>query len=511
MTYEELLREYDLTSEFTLAVKEELDKIPSNVSEAEVSKRCDLRKIRIVTIDGPDAKDFDDAISIEKISEDTFKLGVHIADVSHYVKSGSEIDKEAYSRGTSIYLIDKVISMLHTKLSNGICSLKPHEDRLTLSIFMEINKYGGVEKYDVCEGVINSANRMTYEDVTAILAGDKQLVAKYSDHVDDFRKMEELAKALRKRRTKRGSIDFNIPEPKIVLDISGKPTDIRPYETTISNSIIEEFMLVANETIAEHLNKLEVPMVYRVHENPEGDKVKIFSEMLKGLGYKTKFSQSVSPRQFQDILKQVEGKEEERAISTVMLRSMMKARYSEKNLGHFGLAAQYYCHFTSPIRRYPDLVVHRILKEWLHKTLNDKKIQYYANFTEAAAKQSSDTEVVAMETERTWNQVKMCEYAAERLGEETMASISSITSFGFYVELPNLIEGLVPMHELKDDYYEFDAKHYILRGRRTKREYRIGDTIRVKLAHVDLEMNHIDFIPVEDSKPKKKKLGRRKG
>ena len=505
MRFDELLDSYSLTADFPLDVMEEADGVSDTVDAKAYPKRRDLTGTNIFTIDGADAKDLDDAVSIEQSVDGGFRLGVHIADVSHYVADGSPLDREARSRGTSVYLIDKVIPMLPQRLSNGICSLNPQVPRLTLSVVMEIDRFGSVESYEIFESIITTKHRMTYTDITAILEGDRKTCEKYREYIEDFQLMEKLAEILRKRRSKRGALDFDFPEAKIILDETGKPIDLQQAEITVSNKIIEEFMLKCNETVAEHMEQLELPLIYRVHEEPQGDKISKFALMLKGLGYKARLDKEVTPRKLQEVLKMVSGKDEEQAVSTIMLRSLMKARYHSENLGHFGLASNYYCHFTSPIRRYPDLVVHRIVKEWLAGTLNDKKKAYYSKFVEKASDESSDAEVQAVEAERTWAQVKMCEYMVDKVGEDFEGFISSVTSFGLYVQLPNLAEGLVPVGEMKNDYYMFDEVHYLLRGRRTGIVYKIGDKIKVKLVQVDLKMNHIDFIPLEEKRPSKKK------
>lgn len=507
MTFQQFLEDKNITSEFSKEVINQVATIPQNILDREIAKRRDLRNLKIVTIDGDDAKDLDDAISIERLSNGNYYLGVHIADVSHYVKEGSPLDRSAYERGTSIYLINRVIPMLPKELSNGICSLNPKVNRLTLSIFMEIDKSGGVVKYDICESVINTVARMTYKNVTKILDGHPELHKKYAHLVDDFFLMRKLAKILENKRIKRGALMFDFPEPHIVLDDNDKPLEVGKYEITTSNKIIEEFMLIANETIAKHIQQLDIPLVYRVHENPEPDKIQRFAIMLKGLGFKLQRTKGepLKPKALQDVTNKIKGKDCEIAINTILLRSLMKARYCNENLGHFGLAAKYYCHFTSPIRRYPDLVVHRIVKDWLHKRIDDKRKRHLDVFTHDAAKTSSESEILAMTAERSWNDFKMAEFMEDKIGEEFDCFISSVTSFGIFVQLDNLVEGLIKMGDLKDDYYIFDEVHYRLTGKRGGGQYSIGDKLRVKLVRVNTELAQIDFVPVEEPKKKERK------
>ena len=420
-------------------------------------------------------------------------------------KRGQYLDKEAQNRGTSVYLIDKVIPMLPKKLSNGICSLNPNEDRLAMSVFMEINDMGNVLNYDISESVIRSKARMTYNDVSEILDGNIELIEKYHFIYEDLKLMEKLALALKEKRERRGSLDFEFPETKVITDDSGKPIDILRYDITVSNQIIEEFM-VCNETIARHMAKLELPMVYRVHEIPEYDKIVRFGQLLHGLGYNFKIKEKVFPNQLQKVLNEIKGKEEELIISTIMLRSLMKARYSEENLGHFGLAAVYYCHFTAPIRRYPDLAVHRILKDWLAGKINERRKIQINMYVMRVADDSSAAEINAMEAERVWRDVKICEYMAEHIGEEFEGFISTVTSFGLFIELPNTINGLIRVSDLDDDYYIYDEIHYCLIGRRTGRIYSIGQKMKVRLVRVNVDLRQIDFIPLENEQSLKKKV-----
>ena len=449
----------------------------------------------MVTIDGEDAKDLDDAVSIERLDNGNYRLGVHIADVSHYVREKNPLDKEALKRATSVYLIDRVIPMLPKKLSNGICSLNPNVDRLTLSCFMEIDKKGKVLAHEIDETVIKTNERMTYTDVTKILEGkaDEELLKRYDYLIEDFKTMEELCLILREKRRKRGAIDFEFEESKIILNELGRPIDIKPYERAIANRIIEEFMLVCNETIAENMYWQNLPFVYRVHEEPDDEKLQRFKDFIHNLGYTIKSSQEIHPRALQEILEKVQGKPEETVVSTLLLRSMMQARYSPECAGHFGLAAQYYCHFTSPIRRYPDLQIHRIIKENLNGKINDKRRERLAVIVDEAAKQSSEMERLAEDAEREVDDLKKAEYMMDRIGEEYDGIISSVTSFGIFIELSNTIEGLVHITDLDDDYYVYDEAHLMLIGERTKNIYRLGDTVKVRCSRVDIDNREIFF------------------
>ncbi len=511
MDFEKLLREFNLSPEFSLAVRDEVESIPDVVPDEELVGRRDLTNLNIFTIDGDDAKDLDDAVSIEILENGNYLLGVHIADVSHYVREKTDLDREAMDRGTSVYLVDTVVPMLPKKLSNGICSLNQGVIRLTMSVFMELNDRGNIVDYEICESYIKSKHRLTYNNVTKLLEGDEQLNAKYSDIADDLFKMRDLALHLTDKRQRRGGIDFDIPETKVVTDGNGKPIEIKKYEITISNHIIEEFMLAANETVARHMNKLEIPCVYRVHEKPEPGKVEKLVLMLRGMGYDYRPKENISSNSLQKVLADFKGTDFETAVSTVMLRSMMKARYSEESLGHFGLAAVYYCHFTSPIRRYPDLAVHRILKTWLHGDMDAWKITHFNRFAKKAAELSSDAEVNAVDAERKWTEVKICEFMKDFVGEDFDATVMSVTSFGLFAELDNCVSGLIPMNELKDDYYIYDEINNCLIGRRHKNIYRIGQKLKVRLVRVDTELQQIDFIPSENVENKDKKREKKNG
>lgn len=492
-----IIRKHGLPEEFPREVERFAEKIPDEIPEEEIARRRDLRDITMVTIDGEDAKDLDDAVSVELMKNGHYKLGVHIADVSHYVREGNPLDKEAYKRGTSVYLIDRVIPMLPKKLSNGVCSLNPRVDRLALSCFMEIEpKHGKVVDHEIFESVIKTNERMTYTDVTKILRDkDPETIKKYEYLYDDFKNMGDLYEILNKRRMSRGSIDFDFPECKIKLDENGKPIEVSIYERAIANTIIEEFMLVCNETIAEHFFWLKVPFVYRIHEDPDMEKLLHFSEFAYNLGYPVRIKEDeVHPKDLQKVLEKVAGQKEETVVSTLLLRSMMKAKYSPTCVGHFGLAAKYYCHFTSPIRRYPDLSIHRIIKEILRKCeLDEKREGKLKNFVGEASKQSSETERVAVEAEREADDLKKAEFMMDKIGEEFEGIISSVTNFGMFVELPNTIEGLVHITDLHDDYYIYDERHLALIGERTKNVYRLGDNVKVICTRVDIDSHEVYF------------------
>ncbi|QXM05694.1 ribonuclease R [Crassaminicella indica] len=494
-----IMKKYKLPEGFPKKVEEEAARIIEEIPIEEINRRIDLRDKKIVTIDGKDAKDLDDAVSVEILPNGNYLLGVHIADVTHYVKEYSKLDKEAFKRGTSVYLVDRVIPMLPKKLSNGVCSLNPKVNRLTLSVDMEIDKKGKVVNHKIYESVIKTCERMTYTDVSNILEnGDEELKSRYAYLLDDFKRMEQLAKILRKRREDRGSIDFDFDESKIVLDEQGIPIEIKKAERRIANRIIEEFMLICNETVAEHFYWADLPFVYRIHEDPDMEKIESFNKFIHNFGYHLKgVTNDIHPRALQDLLKKVEGRKEERIINTIMLRSLKKARYSPENSGHFGLAAQNYCHFTSPIRRYPDLQIHRIIKESLSGNLTGKRIKKLKGIVEKAAEQSSEKERIAVEAERETEDLKKTEYMSHHIGEEFEGIISSVVSFGMFVELENTIEGLVRISSLVDDYYIYDEENYCFTGERTKKTYRIGDEVRVKVIRADISQKEIDFMLIQ--------------
>lgn len=488
-----VVHSYDVDIEFPKDVYEEVSKIGDTIDESDIENRVDLRNEVIVTIDGDDAKDLDDAISLKKLSNGNYQLGVHIADVSYYVKEGSRLDKEAINRGTSIYLVDRVIPMLPHKLSNGICSLNPNVDRYTISCIMEINDKGKVIDHKIIPSVIHSSYRMTYNNVNKILDGDFNLQEKYKPVVQLFFLMEELAMILRKNRDERGSIDFDVNEGKILVDKNGKPTDVVLRQRGTSDKIIEEFMLKANETVAEHFKWLDVPFIYRIHEYPKEKKLTQFQSIIKPLGYTIKGSlDHIYPKELSKIVDMSKGTEEHTIISTLLLRCMQKARYDEQCLGHYGLAFDYYTHFTSPIRRYPDLLVHRLIRKYLFEEKFDMT-SHYASIIPALAEQSSNRERQAIDIEREVEDMKMAEYMSDHIGEVYEGMISSITSFGFFVELPNTIEGLVHISDLTDDYYIYDEKTLMLIGERTKKQYKISDKVKVKVVRCNKEEKTIDF------------------
>ncbi|MEG0238238.1 MAG: ribonuclease R [Clostridium sp.] len=501
-----IIKKFGLPEDFPDKVVNYTNKIEEEIDPKEYKRRTDFRDVKMVTIDGEDAKDLDDAVSIEKLPNGNFKLGVHIADVTNYVREKDPLDTEALKRGTSVYLIDRVIPMLPKKLSNGICSLNPQVDRLTLSCVMIIDKTGKVVEHSIHEGIIRTNERMTYTDVTKILVDkDEELIKKYDYLYEDFKAMEELATILRSKRMKRGAIDFDFEEAKITLNSLGKPIEIKPYPREIANRLIEEFMLVCNETVAEYMYWTNLPFVYRVHENPDEEKLTKFREFIYNLGYSMKWSQEVHPRALQEVLEKVKGKKEETVVSTLLLRSMMKARYSPESLGHFGLAARYYCHFTSPIRRYPDLQIHRIIKEQINGKIDPSRAKKLIGIVDYSSKQSSETERVAQEAEREVDDLKKAEYMQERIGEEFDGIVSSVTSFGMFVELPSTIEGLVHITALEDDYYVYDENHLSLIGERTKNIYRLGDEVKVKCSKVDIANREIYFDLIVDEKEEDRK------
>jgi ribonuclease R len=455
--------------------------------------------LRTFTIDGADAKDFDDAVSLEIMQNGHFLLGVHIADVSHYVKEDTPIDKEALVRGTSVYLVDRVIPMLPLQLSNGICSLNPDQDRLTLSVMMEIDDQGKVVDYQIYESVIRSKKRMIYEEVNKILEEeDEELLPKYVDFIEDLRNMQQLSYILHRRRMKRGSIDFDLNESKIILDEQGKVSDIKLYARGVSERMIEEFMLICNETIAQHVFWRNIPFMYRIHEDPDVEKILEFNEFIHNFGYHLKgIGGRIHPKALQQLLDKIRGTREETIINAVMLRSLQKARYSPENTGHFGLAAEHYCHFTSPIRRYPDLVDHRVVKDMLNNRLDLKRISKLESILPEMAQHCSEREMVADEVEREVDDLKKAEYMLDKIGMEFDGIISGVTGYGIYVELGNTVEGLVHISTMDDDYYIYDEKHYCLIGDRTNKIYRLGDLARIRVVGVDMASRNIDFVLVE--------------
>ena len=487
-----IIKAYDLPVDFPESVIKSLDDVPDEVSEKDKAGRTDLRNLLTVTIDGEDAKDLDDAITITK-DNDIYHLGVHIADVSHYVTENSPLDKEALKRGTSVYLVDRVIPMIPHKLSNGICSLNQGQDRLTLSCLMDIDKEGNVIGHKICESVINVNRRMSYTSVKKILVDkDEAEIKEYSELVDMFHLMEEAAYVLRKKRFKRGSIDFDFPETKIILDKDGHPIEIKPYERNVATKIIEDFMLIANETVAEDYFWQELPFLYRTHENPDPDKMLKLGTFINNFGYSIRTGNQMHPKEIQKLLSKREGSDEDNLISRLTLRSMKKAKYTVDCIGHFGLAAKYYCHFTSPIRRYPDLQIHRIIKENLHGGMKEKRIEHYNNILPDVAVKTSATERRAADAERDTDKLKMTEYMEKHIGETYEGVISGMTGWGIYVELPNTIEGMVPVTSLKG-YYVYDDNHYEMVSETDGTVYKLGQKVRIVVTGTDKIMRTIDF------------------
>jgi len=494
-----IVKGFDLPIEFPERVINQAERVAKEVSEADCAGRMDLRDLVMVTIDGEDAKDLDDAVSLS-VEGDIYHLGVHIADVTNYVQEHSALDREALKRGTSVYLVDRVIPMLPHTLSNGMCSLNAGVDRLALSCLMDINEKGEVVDYRIAETVIRVDERMSYTSVAKILEDkDEEECAKYADLVPMFEQMAQLSGILRAKRKKRGSIDFDFAESKIILDKEGHPTEIKPYERNTATKLIEDFMLIANETVAQHFYWLEIPFVYRTHDMPDPEKIKKLSTFIYNFGYSIKTSQEeVHPKEFQKLLARIEGMEEENLISRLTLRSMKQAKYTVDCTGHFGLACQYYTHFTSPIRRYPDLQIHRIIKEYLRERLHKERITHYGEILEKVCKQSSDTERRAEEAERETDKLKKAEYMSAHLDEVFEGVISGVTGWGLYVELKNTVEGLVHISAIPGDYYIFDENSYELVGESTGEKYKLGQRVLVKVKDVDLFARTIDFELVEE-------------
>lgn len=495
-----VIKEYDLPYEFPKQIEEELKNISDTIDEEDIKNRVDFRNDEIFTIDGEDAKDLDDAISIEKKDNGNFILGVHIADVSNYVKEGSFLNKEAIDRGTSVYMFDRVIPMLPTKLSNGICSLNQGVDRFTLSIIMEINGKGKVVSSKVCKGVINVTRRMSYTNVTKILEkSDKEICKEYEQYANKFETMKELAIILKQKRIDAGYLDLNLPESKIILNEEGIAVDVKKYDVTISNEIIEQFMLTANEQIAEKFYNLHAPFIYRVHEVPDIDKVKELNKFLHNLGYKIKTNKdTVTPKAVAKVLDEIKGTEEERVVSNLILRTLKLARYESENDGHFGIASKYYCHFTSPIRRYPDLFIHRVISKYLSSNYNvDEKIkEKYIGQAKKYAKSSSEREKIATTAEREAEDIKKAEYMQDKIGEIYDGVISSITQFGIFVELDNTIEGMIRFENLGKDYYVYDEENKTLTGEHTKEILKIGQKMKIQVIEANKYTRRISFARV---------------
>ncbi|MBP1994148.1 ribonuclease R [Paenibacillus eucommiae] len=495
-----IIRKFQLPEAFQDEVVAEAEAAPDAITEEEIKGRKDLRNKRIVTIDGEDAKDLDDAVNVERLPNGNYLLGVHIADVGYYVKEDSALDREAYHRGCSVYLVDRVIPMLPHRLSNGICSLHPKVDRLTLSCEMELDAQANVVRHDIFTSVIRTSERMTYTNVRKLVSDeelepDPELFERYDYLLEDFRTMKELALLLRGRRMKRGAIDFDFDESKILVDPDGKPTEIIKRERSIAEMMIEEFMLAANETVAEHFHFLKVPFLYRIHEDPDPEKLIHFMEFITNFGYVVRGKgNTVHPRALQTLLEEIKGKPEEPVISKVMLRSMKQARYDALSLGHFGLSAEFYSHFTSPIRRYPDLIIHRVIREIIENgIMSDKRHDYLASRMDDIARQSSERERVAVEAERETDALKKAEFMLDKIGEEFEGIISGVTNFGIFVELDNSVEGLIRLSDLTDDYYHYHEMQHALIGERTSKVFRIGDEAKVRVARVNVAERTIDF------------------
>ena len=525
-----LIKEHKLPSTFPEPVVEEAKKCGNQIDESDIANRRDLRQDIIFTIDGEDAKDLDDAVKVTKLENGNYKLDVHIADVSYYVKPNSLLDQEALLRGTSIYMLGRVIPMLPRELSNGICSLNAGEDRFTLSCSMEINEKGDVISSDVYKAVINVTERMTYTNVQKILDyvntkeqelsnnvdvmesnlqadvdkrelniqnnPDEEVINRYKPYISEFKLMEELAQILKNKRLEQGYLNLDIPESKIELDMDGRVTNIKKYETTFANEIIEQFMLTANETIAEKFFWLDAPFIYRVHEKPDYEKVQELNKFLFNFGLKIKANkENIYPKEFAKILEEVQGKDEEKVVSNLVLRTLKVARYEASNEGHFGIASKYYCHFTSPIRRYPDLFIHRVISKYLEDNydVEENFVEEYKKQAEERAKQSSERENIATKVERESEDIKKAEYMEGRIGEEYEGIISSVTSFGIFVELENTVEGLIRFDDLGDEYFIYDEERKILIGEHTKTTYKIGDKINIRVKDASKLMRTVDF------------------
>lgn len=495
-----IIKAYDLPLDFPEKVKNQAERVPDAISEADMAGRLDLRMLQMVTIDGEDAKDLDDAVSLEMDGEN-YKLGVHIADVANYVQENSALDREALKRGTSVYLVDRVIPMLPTRLSNGICSLNAKEDRLALSCLMTVNPKGEVIDHQIAETVICVNERMTYTSVAKILEEkDPEECQKYGTLVPMFEQMAKLSAILRESRKKRGSIDFDFPETKVILDENGKPVELKAYDRNVATKLIEDFMLLANETVAEEYFWREVPFVYRNHEAPDEEKIKSLSTFINNFGFHIHVgNQEVKPKEVQKLLAKIEDTPQEAMICRLALRSMKRAGYTPENLGHFGLAAKYYTHFTSPIRRYPDLQIHRIIKDVLRGRMKEEKAAHYEAILPEVTKHASETERRADEAERETIKLKKTEYMQQHLGEVYEGVISGVTRWGAYVELPNTVEGLVHVSNMMDDHYEYVEDSYEMVGEHTGKTYRLGQPVKIKVLSVDKLSRTIDFTFFEES------------
>lgn len=484
----------DINPEFPNEVLKEAESIPDHVLDSDRVGRKDLTKNMVITIDGDDSKDFDDAVGLDMLPNGNFHLEVDIADVTHYVKEGSPLDEEAYARGTSTYLVDRVIPMLPFRLSNGICSLNPGEDRLALTCEMEIDHSGNVVKHEIYPSVIQSKYRMTYNNVNEILKGDEELNEEYAPLVPMLKQMAQLHEILFNKRHQRGAIDFEETEAQIIVDENGKPIDIKLRERGTSEKMIESFMLAANETVAEHYNVKHVPFLYRVHEKPDEEKIKNFFEFAAAMGVQVKGNlKEITPKMFQNVLSDVVGTPEEQVVTIMLLRSLQQARYSDEPLGHFGLAAKYYTHFTSPIRRYPDLTVHRMIHSYAEHGFTDDEQAKWSNKLQEIAEHTSSRERISINAERAVDDLKKTEYMADQVGNTFDAVVSSVTSFGMFIQLDNTVEGLIHISNMKDDFYEFDEKSMSMHGRGTGKTFKVGQPIKVKLIRADVEHRQIDF------------------
>jgi ribonuclease R len=492
-----LIKEYNLPSKFPEQVVQEAKKFGNKVDKKDIPNRVDFRGKEIFTIDGEDAKDLDDAVRVEKLKNGNYRLEVHIADVSYYVQENTLLDQEALIRGTSIYMLGRVIPMLPRELSNGICSLNAGEDRFTLSCIMEIDTKGNVVSSEIVKGIINVTERMSYTDVQAILDNSNpKTTKKYEKYISQFKQMEELANILKNKRIEQGYLNLDIPESKIDLDVDGRVTKISKYETTFAHEIIEQFMLTANETVAEKFFWLEAPFIYRVHEDPDMEKIQELNKFLFNFGLKIKANKdNIYPKEFAKILEEVKGKEEEKVVSNLVLRTLKVARYEAENKGHFGIASQYYCHFTSPIRRYPDLFIHRVISKYLEENYNIKEnwLEEHKVQAEERAKQSSEREKIATKVERESEDLKKAEYMEKRIGKEYEGIVSSVTSFGIFVELENTVEGLIRFDDLGDEYFIYDENRKRLIGERTNKTYKIGDKVTIKVKKASKLLRQIDF------------------
>ena len=496
-----IIKAYDLPDVFPPEVMKEAEQVPDRISADAAEGRKDLRDLLTITIDGEDAKDLDDAVSVRKLENGNTELGVHIADVSAYVPELSALDKEAFRRSTSVYMADRVLPMLPHRLSNGICSLNEGEDRLTLSCLMELDPQGVIVDHEICETVIRTRHRMTYTNVQKIIDDDPEICAVFADIVPMVKEMKKTADLLRERRADRGYINFDFPESKAILDPKGRPVEIRACERNSATRLIEDFMLAANETVAQEYCWRQLPFLYRVHDKPDPEKIRQLAVFVNNFGLTMRSRNGeIHPKEIQKLLKNIEGTDAENLISRVTLRSMKRAAYNTECTGHFGLAAQYYTHFTSPIRRYPDLQIHRIIKENLHGDLNEKRAEHYEKILPAVAEQTSRLERRADEAERESLRYKKCEYMEKHVGETFDGVISGVTRAGLYVELPNTVEGMIRVNELRDDYYEFLEDRWELVGEMTGRRYRLGEKIRVRCAAADRLARTVDFVPADKEK-----------